>query len=315
MQPHAKHLDVFVRTPIWFGVLAGNAGSQAKEYTPAERETFRRDPSALVAHAREIESAVNGTWGAFYQGSVAHDMAAGYFRRRMGEIIKDERLREGLTPKFGFGCRRITPGDPYMEAVQKENVEVHFTHVERCTEKGVVGGDGVEREVDTIVCATGFDNSFRPGFPLVGRDGVDLRDKWAVNPESYLGLAVPDMPNFMTFIGPTWPIQNGSVMAPLYSVSEYAVKMIRKMQNENLRCWVPRQEVTDRFNEHVQEWAKHTVWADNCRSCKLLFCLLAGQGLTLSRVQEQRDGAAQRHLARLVAALPTGHRAAAVRGL
>ena len=268
MQPHAKHLDVFVRTAIWFGVLAGNSGTQAKEYTPEEREEFRRNPSALVAHAKAIDDSVNGTWGAFYRGSKAHEMASGYFRKRMGEMIQDDRLREGFTPKFGFGCRRITPGDPYMEAIQKENVAVHFTHVVSCTAEGVVGGDGVERKVDTIVCATGFDNSYRPHFPIVGRNGVDLRDKWAVNPESYLGLAVPEMPNFMTFIGPTWPIQNGSVMAPLHSVSEYAVKLIKKTQNENLRSWVPRQDVTDKFNEHVQEWAKHTVWADNCRSCE-----------------------------------------------
>ena len=144
MQPFTKHLDVFVRTGIWFGVLAGNSGSQAKEYTPSERDAFRRDPSALVAHARAIENAVNGTWGAFYQGSVAQEMAAGYFRRRMGELIKDDRIREGLTPKFGFGCRRITPGDPYMEAVQKGGVDVHFTYGESCSETGVVGGDGVE---------------------------------------------------------------------------------------------------------------------------------------------------------------------------
>jgi len=53
-------------------------------------------------------------------------------------------------------------------------------------------------------------------------------------------------------------------------VADYAVKLIKKTQNENLRSWVPKQDVTDLFNEHVQEWAKHTVWADNCRSCEFL---------------------------------------------
>jgi thioredoxin reductase len=43
-----------------------------------------------------------------------------------------------------------------MEAIQKPNVDVHFTAVEQVTEKGVVGADGIERECDTIVCATGF---------------------------------------------------------------------------------------------------------------------------------------------------------------
>jgi len=41
-------------------------------------------------------------------------------------------------------------------------------------------------------------------------------------------------------------------MGPLHAVSEYAVQWIKKMQNENLRSWVPRQDITDSFNEHVQ---------------------------------------------------------------
>jgi cation diffusion facilitator CzcD-associated flavoprotein CzcO len=273
MQPLAKHIDVFVRTGIWFGVLAGNTGTQSKEYSQQERDEFRQNPSILVAHAKEIEAQVNGTWGAFYSNSMRQKMASAYFRKRMSEFIKDERLLQGFTPDFAFGCRRITPGDPYMEAIQKENIDVHFTPVESCTEEGVVGGDGVERKVDTIVCATGFDVTYKPRFPIIGKDGIDLRDEWKKCPESYLGLAIPGIPNFLTFIGPTWPIQNGSVMAPLYSVSEYAIQLIKKMQNENIRSLVPRQDVTDMFNEHVQEWIKHTVWKDDCRSCKFFLPL------------------------------------------
>lgn len=268
MQPHAKHLDVFVRSGIWFGILAGNSGSMAREYSAVEREAFRRDPNSLVEHARDLESQVNGTWGAFYQGSEMQRMASGYFRKRAAELIKDERLREGLNPGFAFGCRRITPGDCYIHAIQEPNVQVHFTSVEHCTENGVVGADGIERQIDTIVCATGFENSFRPPFPIMGRGGVDLRDKWAQAPESYLGLAIPDMPNLITFMGPTWPIQNGSVMAPLHSVSEYAVHILKKMQNEDIKSWVPHQEVTDQFNAHVQEWVKHTAYSEDCHSCE-----------------------------------------------
>jgi len=63
------------------------------------------------------------------------------------------------------------------------------------------------------------------------------------------------------------PVENGSVMGPLHSVSDYAVQIIKKMQNENIRSWVPDQTKTDQFNDHVQEWIKHTVWKDDCRSC------------------------------------------------
>lgn len=80
---------------------------------------------------------------------------------RMAGFLKDERLVKGFTLKWEVGCRHVTPGDPYMEATQKENVDVHFTQVERITEEGVVGGDGIERKVDTIICATGFDVTYK----------------------------------------------------------------------------------------------------------------------------------------------------------
>ena len=79
------------------------------------------------------------------------------FRQRMGEFTKDKRLLDGFTPTSGLVCRRITPSDPYMPAIQEEDVDFHFTAGESCTEEGVGGADGVEGKVDTIMCANGFD--------------------------------------------------------------------------------------------------------------------------------------------------------------
>lgn len=68
------------------------------------------------------------------------------------------------------------------------------------------------------------------------------------------------------FIGPTWPVENGAVVGPLLGVAEYTIQIIKKMQRENVKSWTPKQDVTDAFNEHSQEWIKHTVWKDDCRS-------------------------------------------------
>ena len=108
--------------------------------------------------------------------------------------------------------------------------------------------------------------SYRPRFPIVGANGIDLADKWKVCPESYLGLAIPDFPNFLTFIGPTWPVENGSVMGPLGTVADYALQIIRKMQGENIHSLAPKQAITDLFNAHCQEFITHTVWKEECRS-------------------------------------------------
>lgn len=52
---------------------------------------------------------------------------------------------------------------------------------------------------------------------------------------------------------------------PLLLVSEYAVQII-KMQKDHIKRWVPKQDIIDSFNEHAQEWIKHTVWKEDCRS-------------------------------------------------
>lgn len=41
-------------------------------------------------------------------------------------------------------------------------------------------------------------------------------------------------------------------MGPLHTVSEYAIQWIKKMQNEDIRSFMPRQDITDKFNDHVQ---------------------------------------------------------------
>jgi hypothetical protein len=153
-----------------------------------------------------------------------------------------------------------------MMAIQEPNIDVHFTPVVKITEDGVIGEDGIERKCDTVVCATGFDVTYRPRFPLVGRNGVDLADKWKECPEAYLGVAIPDIPNLITFIGPSWPVENGSVMGPLNKVADYALNCIRKLQIENLHSFAPLQSRTDSFNAHVQTWIKKTVWTEDCRS-------------------------------------------------
>lgn len=55
-------------------------------------------------------------------------------------------------------------------------------------------------------------------------------------------------------------------MGPLAYVSQYALKMIKKIQSEYICAIAPRQDITDEFNEHTQEWIRHTVWTDSCRS-------------------------------------------------
>lgn len=41
------------------------------------------------------------------------------------------------------------------------------------------------------------------------------------------------------------------------------------MQTNNIKYFVPKQDVSDEFNKHTQSWFKGTVWEEDCNAwCK-----------------------------------------------
>jgi cation diffusion facilitator CzcD-associated flavoprotein CzcO len=110
----------------------------------------------MMEHIKSLENAFNEHYDHVFLNSPEQAGMRKMFEDRMRAKIKDERILNGILPDFAAGCRRIAPGDPFMEAIQKDNVDVHFTHATKITLGGVIGADGVERKCDTIVCATGM---------------------------------------------------------------------------------------------------------------------------------------------------------------
>lgn len=75
-------------------------------------------------------------------------------------------------------CRRPTPGSGYLEALCSPKVEIIWGDLDTFNATGVKTESGTQVDADTIICATGFDMSFVPRFPVVGSHGRDLRDDW-----------------------------------------------------------------------------------------------------------------------------------------
>lgn len=83
-----------------------------------------------------------------------------------------------------------------MAAFTRDNVKMVQSKVASVTENGVVDSQGNEYPVDFIICATGFDTSFTPSYPITGRDGVDLGNFYGKFPRGYLAIMTPHFPNF-----------------------------------------------------------------------------------------------------------------------
>jgi cation diffusion facilitator CzcD-associated flavoprotein CzcO len=109
-------------------------------------------------------------------------------------------LVKHLIPTFAVGCRRPTPGNGYLEALTKENVRVVTDCITEIVPEGIKTETGEVIKVDMFICATGFDISFCPRYPVFGRDGICLGEQWKVKPMGYLSLAVPNFPNHFSYV-------------------------------------------------------------------------------------------------------------------
>ena len=111
----------------------------------------------------------------------------------------DERLCKALIPDFPLGTRRLTPAPGYLEALRAPNMEVITAGIAEVVPDGIRLETGELVELDAIICATGFDNTFVPRFPLVGRHGIDVRDRFMnETPMSYMSCALPGVPNYFS---------------------------------------------------------------------------------------------------------------------
>ena len=113
-------------------------------------------------------------------------------KRKLGE---NSPLVKKMIPSFAVGCRRPTPGNGYLEALTKDNVRVVTKGISEIVPEGIKLDSGEIISIDIFICATGFDISFRPRYPIRGLSGISLSEQWKTRPNGYLSLAVPSFPN------------------------------------------------------------------------------------------------------------------------
>ncbi|KAK8002351.1 hypothetical protein PG989_002070 [Apiospora arundinis] len=177
-----------------------------------------------------------------------------------------------LVPEFPAGCRRFTPADRYIEALNQSRVAVIKGAIARATHDSLVMQDGTSYQVDVIVCATGFDPYTPPRFSVRGRAGVDLQQLWSDQGdyESYMAAAVAGFPNFFVFNPPICPV-NGSAFPGIERTSDYIIRIISRLQTDNLKSIAITHDAQTTFNKWVQERMSNMVWSEPCSSwCKVI---------------------------------------------
>jgi cation diffusion facilitator CzcD-associated flavoprotein CzcO len=94
-------------------------------------------------------------------GTQQNNGAAAYSAAFLEKQVESPEIREKLTPKDPFGCKRILVLDDYLTIFNKKNVELITEKPVRITKTGIVSDDGKEREVDVILNGTGKSSESR----------------------------------------------------------------------------------------------------------------------------------------------------------
>jgi len=263
--PRVGQLYVFQRTPIW--VLP----KLDFPIPGAVRKLFRTLPftqSAVRAAFDGGLEVLSTGFRRYKQFPFLLERAQNQARRHLYHHIKDPELRRKLEPDYTFFCKRPGFANDYFQTFNRDNVELVTDRIERITPQGVVTVDGREREIDTLILATGFnlfEHGNMPGFQAIGEDGTDLSQFWQERRfQAYEGVSVPGFPNLFLLCGPH-SVPSPSFLVTSEANANHAIRVIREAHRRGATAAGIRREPHERyFNEALRKLQDNVLYGGGC---------------------------------------------------
>lgn len=249
----AGQLTVYQRSPPWM------VPKDDRVFTSAELARFRRLPWAS-RHERwrvwKFQHSVTALTLGHPRLAEVEQMSTNFLHTH----VSDDDLRDALTPRYPFRCKRVLLGEKFYQALQCDHVDLVTDPIDRVTETGIVTVSGDTREFDAIVTATGFETtSYLSGIEVVGVGGESLHDRWGVDPRAYLGVAVSGFPNFFMLYGPNTNQGANSIVYILEAGARLVASAVSRLARHGGYVDV-RAEAEDLFNEQLSADLERTVW-------------------------------------------------------
>lgn len=172
-----------------------------------------------------------------------------------------------LMPSYQPWCRRLTPGDGYLEALQEQNARLVDDPIAEITATGIQTQSGEEVEYDMIIAATGYVNTRVPPWRMIGRNGVALAERFKEDADGYLSVAAPAMPNYFSIgCGPNFTIANGPLLSAYGFIADYILQWATKIAEEDIQSVCVKDDIVEAFNIYIQQILHRTAWNRECES-------------------------------------------------
>ncbi len=261
IQPRVDHLSLFLRTPPWI------LPRQDHPIPARQQAMFRTLPITQRFVRNKIYWRNEFTaLGLVYRPHIL-EKAMQLARRYLAYQVPDPELRAKLTPQYMMGCKRILLSDDFYPALTRPNVEVITERIREVQAHSILTEDGMEHEVDTIICGTGF-HVTDTELPkcIYGRAGLSLADRWHPHSCAYYGTTVSGFPNLFLLIGPNTGLGHNSMVYMIESQLTYILDCLRTMKRRSLQAVEVRPEIEEAYNREMQQRLQTTVWASGCNS-------------------------------------------------
>jgi 4-hydroxyacetophenone monooxygenase len=172
-------------------------------------------------------------------------------------------LAEKITPAYPPSAKRmILENGSWAAAIKRDNVRLVTDGIREVVPDGVFGADGTHYPADVIIYGTGFQAShFLTPMTVTGRGGVDLNEQWAGDANAYLGITVPNFPNFFMMYGPnTNIVVNGSIIYFSECEVQYILGCVRMLVEGNHRALDCKPDVHAAYVERINAANKLRTW-------------------------------------------------------
>ncbi|KAL1648869.1 hypothetical protein SLS58_002049 [Diplodia intermedia] len=270
-------LSCFIRSKTWISPPFGQEmwdklGLTGFTIPDDLKAKFKSDPEHYHKFRLAVEEDANSIHAVTIRGTPMNVGAKKAFEDHMRQrLAAKPEIFDALLPSFSPGCRRLTPGPGFLEALTEPNVSFITDPITGIEPRGVRTKDGKLHGIDALVCATGFHVSAPPPFPVIVDDTTKqttrtLRDHWRRRATSYLSLATDGFPNLFMMLGPNSAIGSGSLTMMIESTGDYVVRCVRKLQRDNVRSMAPDPRRVRDFTQYVDAYFAGTVFAEECRS-------------------------------------------------
>lgn len=258
----AAQVDVYQRTPAW-------VVPRPDFPIPVHRQRrYARHPLAQRVFRDVLYWVLEARGAGFTISPRLTTTMAKTAQRHLVRQVPDEELRARLTPSYQIGCKRVLLSSSFYPALQRPNVELVTSGIDTFTPDGIRDRDGVERPVDVVVFATGFDVGANfSQLHILGRGGRALADVWAeqgVN--AHLGIMVAGFPNLFLLLGPNTGLGHTSVIFMIEAQIDYVLKALQLLDHVGARQLDVRAGVQSRSVRRVQRSLRGSVWQSGCRS-------------------------------------------------